>query len=84
MKWGRDTGAYAMFAKYLTRGVWWCLVASLATLAMFLPDFGRPTAWHRLAFCGWLGSTAGAGVAVVRVLLILASVLHQAATEPKS
>jgi len=60
------------------------LVAALATLAMFLPDFGRAAAWHRLAFCGWLASTSGAGVAVVRVLLILATILHQAATEPKS
>lgn len=84
IKWGRDTGAYAMFAKYLTRGVWWCLMASLATLAMFLPDFGKTATWHRLAFCGWLAFTVGAGVSVVRVLLILATILHQAATEPKS
>ena len=83
MKWGRDIGAYAMFASYLTRGVWWCLVAALATLAMFLPDFGRAATWHRLAFCGWPASTSGAGVAVVRVLLILATILHQAATEPE-
>jgi hypothetical protein len=84
MKWGKDTGAYAMFANYLTRGVWWCLVAALAALAMFLPDFGKPATWHKLAFCGWLAATAGAGVAVVRVLLILATILHQAATEPRS
>ena len=72
-----------MFASYLTRGVWWCLLASGATLAMFLPDFAKAAAWHRIAFCGWIATAAGAGVAVVRVLLILATILHQAATEPK-
>lgn len=83
IQWGRDTGAYRMFAGYLTRGVWWCLLASAATLAMFLPDFAKPAEWHRLAFCVWLAATAGAGIAVVRVLLILATILHQAATESK-
>ncbi len=73
-----------MFASYLTRGVWWCLLAALATLAMLLPDFAKTAPWHKFAFCVWLASTAGAGVAVVRVLLIVATILHQAATEPKS
>jgi hypothetical protein len=40
IKWGRETGAYLMFARYLTRGVWWCLAAAFVTLVMFLPDFG--------------------------------------------
>jgi hypothetical protein len=79
IKWGRETGAYSLLARYLTHGIWWCLAAALVTLAMFMPDFGKPTAWHRPAFCFWLAATAGAAIAVVRVLLIFATILHQAA-----
>src|SRR5215472_3539865 len=39
IRWGRETGAYSLFAGYLTRGVWWCLAAALISLTMFLPDF---------------------------------------------
>lgn len=80
-KWGRETGAYSMFAGYLTRGVWWCLVAAIVTLMMFLPDFARPAWWHRSAFCVWLAALAGAALAIVRVLLILSVILHQAAKD---
>jgi len=84
IRWGRETGAYSIFAGYLTRGVWWCLAAALVTLAMFLPDFTKVAAWHRSVFCAWLAAVAGAAVAVVRVLLILSVILHQAASEDSS
>jgi hypothetical protein len=81
IQWGRETGAYSMLASYLTHGVWWCLVAAFVTLAMFLLDFGKPVMWHRVGFCVWLAATVGAAVAVVRVLLIFAKILQQAAKD---
>jgi len=84
IRWGRETGAYSMFAAYLTRGVWWCLAAAVATLAMFMPNFTQPAGWHRSAFCIWLATIAGAAAAVVRVLLILGVILHQAAKDESS
>jgi hypothetical protein len=84
LKWGRQTGAYALLANYLTRGIWWCLAAALMTLAMFIPDFGKPAAGQRLAFCCWLAATTGAAVAVIRVLLIFATILRQVAKDEES
>ena len=81
MKWGRETGASLLLAKYLTRGIWWCLAAALMSLTMFWPEFSKPAAWHRFACCFWIGTVAGAAMAVVRVLLIFATILHQAAQE---
>lgn len=81
IKWGRETGAYRMFAGYLTNGVWWCLVAALFSLLMFLVDFSKSATWHRPCFCLWVGVSSGAAVAVIRVLLILAAILQRAAEE---
>ncbi len=81
IKWGRETGAYSMFTKYLTRGVWWCLGSAVVTLLMFLPDFTSPAWWHQPAFCLWVAAMAGAAVALVRVLLILGVILRQASTD---
>ena len=84
IRWGRETGAYSLFASYLTRGVWWCLGTALVTLMMFLPDFTKQSWWHRSAFCVWLAAAAGAAVAIVRVLLILSVILHQSANDDSS
>jgi hypothetical protein len=73
-----------MFAKYLTRGVWWCLGSAVVTLVMFLPDFAKPAWWHRSTFCIWLAVMAGAAVALMRVLLILGVILHEAAADDGS
>jgi hypothetical protein len=81
MKWGRETGGYALFVGYVTRGVWWCLLAALTTLLMFMPDFTKAAPWHRSLFCFWWASLAGASIAVVRVLLIFGVILHQAAKD---
>jgi hypothetical protein len=81
IRWGRETGAYQMFAGYLTNGVWWCLVAALNTLLMFLFDFTKSARWHRPVFALWVGLSVGAAIAVVRVLLILATILQRAARE---
>lgn len=81
IKWGRETGAYGMFAGYMMRGVAWCLFASLVTLVMFVPDFARPAGWHKPAFSIWWGSIAGTAVAVVRVLLILSAILRESSKD---
>lgn len=81
IRWGRETGAYRMFAGYLTNGVWWCLVAALNTLLMFLVDFSKSAAWHRPVFCLWVGLSSGAAVAVLRVLVILAAILQRASQD---
>src|SRR5207253_2811013 len=81
IKWGRETGAYPMLAGYLTRGIWWCLNSAFTTMLMFLPDFEKPAAWHRVTCCVWLATVVGAAVAIVRVLLILTTILRQVAKE---
>jgi hypothetical protein len=83
MKWGRETGASLLLARYLTRGIWWCLAAALLSLLMFMPDFSKPAAWQRLTCSIWIGTVAGAATAVVRVLLIFAMILQQAALEER-
>jgi hypothetical protein len=81
IKWGKETGAYRMFAGYLTNGVWWCLINALSTLLMFLFDFSKTAAWHRPFLSIWLGLNFAAAAAVVRVLIILAIILQRAARE---
>lgn len=81
VKWGRETGAYEMFAGYLMRGVCWCLIAAMGTLLMFMPDFTKTAEWHRAVFSAWVAMISGATVAVARVLVLLSIILRAASQD---
>jgi tellurite resistance protein TehA-like permease len=81
VRWGRETGAYALFAGYLTRGIAWCLLSAFITLCMLLPHFEKPSDWHRIVFSVWWFAISGAAIAVLRVILIFAAILRQASKD---
>lgn len=58
---------------FFTRAIWWALVASVLSLVGLWIKFGTHRAW----FAVWIGCAAGAAVAILRIILIFARVLHQ-------